>query len=131
MSTILLVEHDATVRNFLRKSTAGQYEVLEAATPVEALDLCRVRPDIDALVCDTELGLVSGMELASLLQAWNSRLLTVLLSDVPCDQWTERQQMELDEIGSDDVLVLEKPFSPCELNAALAALMSVEAVPAF
>ena len=68
MSTVLLVEHNPTVRQSLKQPLAGDYNILEATCPVVALDVCRVHRDIDVLVCDAELGLVSGMELASLLR---------------------------------------------------------------
>jgi hypothetical protein len=38
-------------------------------------------------------------------------------------------QLRCDRLTTDDVLILEKPFSLQKLNAALAALMSMEAVP--
>ena len=69
MSIVLLVEHNPTVRQSLKQPLAGDYNILEATCPVVALDVCRVHRDIDVLVCDAELGLVSGMELASLLRA--------------------------------------------------------------
>jgi CheY-like chemotaxis protein len=124
MNSILLVEDEPIFRAFLKRQIADQYAVLEAASPVEALDICRNHREIDVLVCDVDMGLVSGMELASLLRAWNIRMRTILISDLPCDQWTARQDMELKELPADDVLILEKPFSTTELKAALAGLMS-------
>jgi CheY-like chemotaxis protein len=110
MSTVLLVEHNPTVRQSLKQPLAGDYNILEATCPVVALDVCRVHRDIDVLVCDAELGLVSGMELASLLRAWLPELHTILISDLPRNQWSERQEMELRELPPDDVLILERPF---------------------
>ena len=107
MSTVLLVERDPVFRGFLRRQIPTQHDVLEAAYPVEAMDVFRVRREIDVLLCDADLGLVSGMELAALLRAWNASLRTILLSDLPCDQWTQRQEMELKELPVDDVLILE------------------------
>ena len=125
MSAILLVQSTPTFRTFV-KSQLGGVSIIEAASAVEALDICRARRDIDVLICDVELGLVSGMELASLLRAWNSKLRTILTSDLACDQWTERQQIELKELPADDVLILRKPFTPIELRAALTKLTQAE-----
>jgi CheY-like chemotaxis protein len=123
MSTVLLVERDPAFRGFLRRQIPTRYDILEAACPVEAMDIFRTCREIDVLLCDADLGLVSGMELASLLRAWNTGLRTILLTDLPCDQWTRRQEMELKELPVDDVLILEKPFKAMELHAALATLV--------
>ena len=122
MSIVLLVEHNFTVRQSLKETLADDYDILEATCPVVALDVCRVHRDIDVLVCDVGLGLVSGMELASLLRAWLPQLGTIILiSDLPCNQWPERQEMELRELPADEVLILERPFKPAELRIALSA----------
>jgi CheY-like chemotaxis protein len=101
----------------------GHYEILEATSPMEALDICRHHPEIDLLICDSDLGSISGMELASLIRAWNSKLRTILTSDLSCDCWTERQERELAELPPDDVLILEKPFTSKELKAAVRSLV--------
>jgi CheY-like chemotaxis protein len=123
METILLVEHEPRVRCFIRGQLADQYEILEATSAIEALDICRNHREIDLLICDMDKGLVSGMELASLLRAWNSKLLTILTSDLSCDCWTQRQETELSELPSDAVLILERPFTSAELRGAVTSLL--------
>ena len=123
MTTVLLVESEPIARTYLKQALGAECLFLEASSAVEALDLCRCHREIDLLICDVELGLVSGMELASLLRAWLPRLRTILTSDLDCDQWTGRQETELKEIPPDDVLILERPFSAAELRAALAKLV--------
>ena len=130
MSIVLLVEHNSTVRQSLKQTFADDYDILEATCPVVALDVCRVHRDIVVLVCDVGLGLVSGMELASLLRAWHPQLHTILISNLPCNQWSERQEMELRELPPDYVLILERPFKPAELRLALSALTADAAVAA-
>jgi CheY-like chemotaxis protein len=105
---------------------AGHYRIFEASSPVEALDICRKHTDIDLLVCQTELGLVSGMELASLLRAWNSKLRAILTTDLPSEYWSERQNAELRELPADEVLILEHPFSTRDLKAAIAQLLRAQ-----
>lgn len=123
MTTVLLVENEPIARNYLKQALGADCLFLQANSAVEALDLCRDHREIDLLVCDVELGLISGMELASLLRAWLPRLRTILTSDLPCDQWTGRQETELKELPPDDVLILERPFSSAELHAALLKLV--------
>ena len=130
MTKILIVEDEPLVRGFLRRQLAGRFEVVEAISAIHALDIWRIHNDIEVLICDAELGLVSGMELACLLRAWNGRLRTILTSDLASDQWTERQRVELQELPADDVLILVKPFTPADLTAALTKLMQAEAVAA-
>jgi CheY-like chemotaxis protein len=122
MSTILLVEYEPTVKDDLKKALGSSCVVLEATSAVDALDTFRAHREIDLLICEVEMGLVSGMELASLLRAWNPKLRTILTSDLPCDQWTDRQALELSEIPSDEVLILERPFTGLKLKAAIQKL---------
>ncbi len=123
METILVVDREPIIRNFIRHQMEAHYGILEATSPMEALDICRHHPGIDLLICDADLGLVSGMELASVIRTWNSKLRTILTSDVPCDCWTQRQETELGELPPDDVLILERPFTSKELKAAVTSLM--------
>jgi CheY-like chemotaxis protein len=130
MSTVLIAENEAISRDFLKRQLVGLCRILEATSPMEALDICRVHSEVDVLVCDAELGLVSGMELGSLLRAWVPHLRTILISDLPSDQWTDRQKMELNELPAGDVLIVEKPLQGLELRVALSTVMSEASVAA-
>lgn len=125
MKTILLVAHEPIIRSVLKLELADRYDLLEAVSPVQALDICRAR-HIDLLICDVAPGLVSGMELASLLRAWFPRLRTILTTDVPHEYWSERQQAELRELPEEEVVVLERPFVSSDLKALLAELMPAD-----
>jgi CheY-like chemotaxis protein len=124
MRTILLVDDQPIIRNILRCQLSGGYDVFEAASPVEALDICQSHRDIDLLICNVELALVSGVELASLLRGWNSGLRAILMTDLPCDQWAEQREMELAELPADDILVLERPFTLSQLTEAITSLLT-------
>ena len=128
MKSILFVDHEPIVRNVFRLELAGRYRILEATSPVEALDICRKHAGIDLLICDAELGLVSGMELAALLRAWNSNLRLIITTDLPSEDWSERQNTELLELPPDDVYILEWPFSTRDLKAAIAKLVPADVV---
>jgi len=109
---------------FLRQ-VVGTSVTLEATSPAEALDVFRNNKDIDVLICDVELELVSGMELAALAREWVRGLQTILLCNIPCECWSERENSQLKELPSDTVMILEKPFSTIELKAAIRALIGV------
>jgi CheY-like chemotaxis protein len=126
MKRILCVNCDSVEGTHFPWESAGHYQILKAASPVEALDICRKHSGVDLLVCPADLGLVSGMELASLLRAWNSNLRIILTSGLPCEYWTERQEMQLKELPPDDVLILEQPFGSREMRAAIARLLPAE-----
>ena len=126
MKRILFVDHEPAERSIFRWELAGHYRVLEAASAVESINICRKRSGVDLLICDSDLGLVSGMELASLLRGWNSNLRTILTSRLPLQNWTERQQLQLKELPPEDVLILERPFSTKDLKAAITKLLPEE-----
>jgi CheY-like chemotaxis protein len=126
MKTILLVDDKPISRNILRRQLSDGYGVFEAASPIEALDICQSHRDIDLLICEAELGLVSGVGLVPLLRAWNSKLLTILTTDMPCDDWTHQREMELAELPADEVVVLERPFTVAQLREAIANLLQEE-----
>ena len=120
----LVLNDEPVMRRFLQR-VIGMSVTLEATSPAEALDVCRNNRDIDLLICDVQLGLMSGMELASLMRAWIPELRTILLCDTPCELWKERQNAQLKELPSDAVMILEKPFTTIELKAAITELIGV------
>lgn len=124
MRTILLVDDQPIIRTILRCQLSGGYGFFEAASPVEALDICQSHQDIDLLICDVDLALVSGIELAALLREWNAGLRTILMTDLPCEQWKEQREMELADLPADDVLILERPFTLTQLREAIASLLT-------
>jgi CheY-like chemotaxis protein len=121
---VLVLEDEPVMRSFLRR-VLGMSVTLEATSATEALDLCRNNKDIDLLICDVKLGLISGMELASLTRAWIPKLRTILLCDVPCELWNEQENTQLKELPSNAVMILEKPFRPVELKAAIKELSGI------
>lgn len=121
---VLVVEDEPVMRRFLQR-VIGMSATLEATSATEALDLCRNNNDIDVLICDVNLGLISGMELASLTRAWIPKLRTILLCDTPCECWSEGESAQLNELPSDAVMILEKPFRSAELKAAIKELSGI------
>jgi two-component system KDP operon response regulator KdpE len=68
--TVLIVEDEAPVRRFIRAALRnGGYQVLEAATGEQALELARCCPAIELAVIDLLMPGMGGMELATELDA--------------------------------------------------------------
>jgi two-component system KDP operon response regulator KdpE len=98
------------------------YEVLEATSMEEALDVAAVRPP-DAAILDLMLPDGSGVELCRRLREWTSMPIIVLSA-----VGEEETKVEALEAGADDYVT--KPFGPRELVARLgAALRRADDVP--
>ena len=124
MRTLLLVYDEPTLRNIARSKLSGKYDVLEAASAAEALDVFRHHRSVDLLICEMKLRPISGMELALLLMASNFKLLTILITDLPHDQWTPHWEKELAELPGDQVTIIERPFTFSDLTAAITILLA-------
>jgi two-component system, cell cycle sensor histidine kinase and response regulator CckA len=108
--TILVVEDDPGVRGLVRDvlSLAG-YEVLEAATAREALELCRERPGgLDLVLMDIVLPDMRNNHLREALAVVAPAAGVLLMSGYPGDG-TFREPIE------DGIPFLQKPFSGDEL----------------
>jgi CheY-like chemotaxis protein len=106
---VLVLQDDLLMMRSLQRVIGMTVSLLEATSPAEPLDICRNHKDIDLLICDAQLGLVSGMELASLTRAWIPQLRSILLWDAPCESWSGRENAQLKELPSDAVIILENP----------------------
>jgi two-component system cell cycle sensor histidine kinase/response regulator CckA len=112
-STILLLEDEEVVRQLVREilEHAG-YDVVEARTPAEALDLgAAAAPRIDVLLTDVVMPGMSGPQVASALTR-NNRELRVLYMSGYTDEAVVRH-------GADDgrTAFLQKPFTSAELTS--------------
>ena len=123
MKKLLLVDNEPTTRKVALCQLSRSYDVLEATSAAEALDVFRNQRDINLLICDTELRPISGMELASLLMVSQVKLRAILMTDLPHDRWTRQQEKELAELPADHITILERPFTLSELKAAIMALL--------
>jgi len=118
--TVLLAEHEATVRRFMAATLSEQgYRVLEAATSSAALELFQCwRTSISVLVADAGLPGMSGTELARRIRR-QSPFLPVLLIAGGADEEDECY-------GATDVCsgFLTRPFAPQALLARVADQLS-------
>ena len=117
MKKVLVLEDDSSIRSFIviNLRRAG-YEVIEAGTGEEALEMLQQHSDIRVALLDVMLPGIDGFEVCRRIRATNSRIGIIML--------TARSQ-EMDKVtglmtGADDYVT--KPFSPAELLARLGAL---------
>ena len=107
MKKVLILEDEVSIRSFvvINLKRAG-YEVVEAGTGEEALDLLKANPDVG----------IDGFEVCRSIRVTDKKIGIIML--------TARSQ-EMDKItglmtGADDYMT--KPFSPAELTARIDAL---------
>ncbi len=117
MKKILIVEDEVPIREFevINLKRAG-YDVLEAGSGEEALDIYEINNDIDIALLDISMPGMDGFTLCKELRKRSTTLGIIML--------TARTQ-EMDKIsglmlGADDYIT--KPFSPSELLARVDSL---------
>lgn len=109
MKTLLVIEDDPCVMNFLR-CMLTQYNVVEATTAEEALLLFIDRNhQVDLLVADLTLPGMSGIQTALHLRARMPGLPVILTSGYPVNSWSAVDSAGLRMLNS-NWLAVEKPF---------------------
>lgn len=110
MKKILVLEDEKSIRDFvvLNLSRAG-YDIVEAETGEQALELFDSTPDIDIAVLDVMLPGIDGFEVCKSIRASNQKVGIIMLT---------AKVQENDKVtglmnGADDYVA--KPFSPLEL----------------
>ena len=118
MARILVLEDEDDIRAFIviNLKRAG-YEILQAATGEEALEIISKEKNIDIAVLDVMLPGIDGFEVCKKIREENKTMGVIMLT---------AKSQELDKIsglsmGADDYMV--KPFSPSELVARIDALV--------
>ena len=116
MKKVLILEDEVSIRSFvvINLKRAG-YEVVEAGTGEEALELLKTNPDVGVAILDIMLPGIDGFEVCRSIRATDKKIGIIML--------TARSQ-EMDKItglmtGADDYMT--KPFSPSELVARVKA----------
>lgn len=114
--TILVVDDEAPVRQFLRLGLTGHgYRVLEASTGEEALQMASAHVP-DAILLDLGLPDLDGVRIAERVRAWGRMPIIVLSA-----RGQEEQKVAALDAGADDYLT--KPFGFEELLARLRATL--------
>jgi PAS domain S-box-containing protein len=109
--TVLIVEDEPGVRKMAQLSLELQgYKVLTAANGVEALKIANARgEDIDLLITDVVMPLMSGPDLAKNLSSRFARLQILFMSGYPGDATTRHGLLDL------EAAFIQKPYSPSTL----------------
>ena len=117
MKKVMILEDEVSIRSFvvINLKRAG-YEVVEAGTGEEALELLKANPDVGVAILDIMLPGIDGFEVCRSIRVTDKKIGIIML--------TARSQ-EMDKItglmtGADDYMT--KPFSPAELTARIDAL---------
>ena len=117
MKKVLVLEDESSIRSFvvINLKRAG-YDVIEAETGEDALELLAENPDTKVALFDVMLPGIDGFEVCRRVRATNTKIGIIML--------TARAQ-EMDKVtglmtGADDYVT--KPFSPAELTARVDAL---------
>ena len=114
---VLVLEDESSIRGFIVINlTRAGYEVIEAESGEEALELLGKHTDVRVALLDIMLPGIDGFEVCRRIRATNTSIGIIML--------TARSQ-EMDKVtglmtGADDYVT--KPFSPAELTARVDAL---------
>lgn len=117
-ATILVVDDQDAVRRLARRmlEKAG-FEVVDAASSVDALEIARARSDgFDLVLTDVQMPDMNGIELTRVLREERPDLPVVLVSGSFAD-------VEIpSEIGS--VRLLEKPYTLAEITETVGSVLA-------
>ena len=117
--TVLIVEDDADVREFIRNELAPYFRIVTAQDGAEALTLIGDGQDIDLIVSDIRMPVMDGIELLKHVRNNDTifDLPFILLSAIT----TVEKQLEGIRFGAD--AYIPKPFSPALLIGKSIALI--------
>ena len=117
MKKVLIMEDEVNIRSFvvINLQRAG-YEVVEAGTGEEALNMIQNHPDIGVAILDIMVPGIDGFEVCRRIRATSKKMGIIMLT---------ARTLEMDKVtglmtGADDYVT--KPFSPAELTARIDAL---------
>src|SRR5437879_5575414 len=118
MSTILVIEDEPIVRNFVvQVLTRENYRVLEADSAAEALDVSNQYESIDLVITDHSLKTMTVPEVVAQLCRSRPHLKVLQMSGYP-KEWLLREGHL-----TEDIAFLPKPFVKASLLAAVRRLL--------
>ena len=113
---LLIVDDESEIRNVLRLLLENKaYEVLEASSGAQAIELVRNTSDIDMIIMDVMMPGISGIEATRTLRNFTDAPVLFLTANS-----LEQSKIDAYAAGGDDYLV--KPFSARELLLKVEAL---------
>ena len=119
--TVLLVENETMVREFVRKLLRMEgYHILEAANAAEAIRQCeRYQGPIQLLLTDVEMPRMNGRELADLLTKSRQEMKVLFMSGCAGDEILR------EAILNKVVAFIQKPFAPDAMRQMVRELVEV------
>lgn len=118
--TVLIIDDNQDVRNYIRLLLQQQYDILEAENGLEGLKLA-VKYVPDAIICDVMMPVMDGMECCRKLKTemQTSHIPVIMLTAYTMDE----QKVKGYECGADSYLT--KPFNGKILKARLQNLIEI------
>ncbi|WP_247985731.1 response regulator [Bradyrhizobium sp. 186] len=121
---ILIVEDDQLVRDLVAEALSeGGFEVEATTTGEEAVT--RLKGDTNkyrALITDINLlGMLNGWEVGHRARELNPDIPVIYMTGAAADQWSAN--------GVPNSILLNKPFAPAQIVAAVAQLLNASAPP--
>ena len=127
MQTVLVLEDDTSIMALFRL-VVGQngYNILEATTAGQAFERFEENDaQVDLLIADVTLPVSSGIRVALELQSLLPNLKIIIMSGYPSAMWNDQDSAELEELPSDCVITLQKPFVPATLLDSIHRLLGL------
>ena len=120
LATVLVCEDEPALRELIRVSLNDAYELAEADDGVECLEVARRVPP-DLIVLDMMMPRLNGLEVLDALRSDEE------LADTPVIVLTAQPAAREDALRSGATRVMVKPFTPDDISAAVAEVLSERA----
>ena len=120
MKKVMILEDEVSIRSFvvINLKRAG-YEVVEAGTGEEALELLKANPDVGVAILDIMLPDEDGLQILKKLRLNHKTVLVPVI--MVTAKTTELDKVKGLDLGADDYL--SKPFGVMELISRVKALL--------
>ena len=119
--TILIVEDEDYVRDFLGLLLKEHYDVLNAANGIEAINQINVNEQIDLILLDLHMPGINGLDLLRTLKKEVKREIPVIIVTAYSSPEIRNESMEL---GARDFI--SKPFSVESLEKSIKKIIAPE-----
>src|SRR5689334_21471661 len=117
LATVLICEDEPALRELIRVSLQGPYEIAEADDGEEALEMARSRhPDL--VILDVMMPRRNGIEVLRELRADAS------LADTPVIVLTAQPETRAEALQEGAERVISKPFVPDDISAAVEEVLA-------
>jgi CheY-like chemotaxis protein len=117
LATVLICDDEPALRELIRISLDGPYDIVEADDGEESLELARkVRPDV--VILDMMMPRLSGLEVLTSLRQEKE------LSDTRVIVLTAQPEAREDALREGADVVMVKPFEPSQITVAVEEVLA-------